>query len=546
MNTAEDRNWQIDECSKVWHSFEYFLDQYVYIEDKENNRAIKLELWPMQRGIVPNLVNDLLLILLKTRQVGLTWLSAALVLWLGIRNPLFLALIISVNEDLSIEFLNRVYFILDRLPAWLYPPIKTRTKQVLEFRHYDGLVSTIKSMPTTEMGAQSKTPNILILDETCMNRMIGDIFNSSYPGIEQAKGRVVVISNSIKRGPGWGWTRDLYTNSMAGLNQFKRIFLPWQAHPGRPANFRKLMENAGMDAEDVVQHYPETEQEAIEATSGSYFGNSLKRHTSERTAKGAQGRLIKTIQGEIEFVKDAKGPMTVWFHPYHLRPNWDGVFWTARHSIGSDVSEGLGNTYSVVYVKDRLRDEIIAKIKSNRIDAVDWAEQIDLLSHYYGNHIDRSEGERFKVDKETALCCVEVNGSGQTTVKELIKRHVRQYVRIVPDVAGSGLTKQYGWPETQDAKYELANDLKQWFKTMKGRLYDAVLIDQCSIFIRHENGKLGHEEGVGKYDDDVIGAGLTEQASLQMGEAPKPIVPPVTGWRAKIKSKTKAETIWAT
>jgi hypothetical protein len=196
-------------------------------------------------------------------------------------------------------------------------------------------------------------------------------------------------------------------------------------------------------------------------------------------------------------------------------------------------------------VIDRLRDELVAKIKSNRIDAVEWAEQLRLLSLYYCDWIDRSQGERFRVEKMTSLTCVELTGSGQTTVKELIKKRVNQYVRMVPDKVGSGLTKQYGWPESNKAKYELAGDLKQYFRVTKGRIYDAELIDQASIFIRHENGRLGHEEGAKKYDDDVIGAGLTLQANLQSGEPPTRIVPPVTGWRAQIEEEGRKAGVWA-
>ncbi len=543
MNTAIDLRYQIEECKRVWESFQYFLDEYVWIEDKEQKTAIKLKLWPSQVGIIGSIICCLLLIILKARQLGLTWLTAAYVLWRSIKHPLHLTVIISVNEDLSIEFLNRVYFILDRLPEWLYPPVKTRTKQILEFAHEKGLVSTIKSMPTTEMGAQSKTPNILIMDETCMNRMAMSIYNSSLPGIEAARGQVIIISNSIKTGPGWGWTRDLYVASMKGLNGFKRIFLSWQAHPARPPDFRARMIQSGMDEIDVSEHYPETEAEAIETALGSYFGDSLKRHN--QPVPGEKGWLKRNKDKEIEFIRDPRGPVEIWKFPYCEMQRWDGKYWTNRYSIGSDVSEGLGNTYSVAFVKDRLLDEFVCKIKSNRIDAVDWAEQLDLASQYYCNYIDRTQGLKFKVDKITAVTCVEVNGSGQTTVKELIKRKVNQYVRIVPDVTGSGLTTQYGWPETQDAKYELANDLKQWFKTMKGRLYDGTLIDQCSIFIRHENGKLGHDEGVNKYDDDVIGAGLTIQASLFMGEGAKVIIPPDTGWRGRAAQKAKESTVWA-
>lgn len=268
---------KIEECLKVIKSFQYFLDKYVYIEDKEAHTAIKLKLWPEQAKIISSITESNLLIILKARQLGLTWLIAAYGLWLILTKPLFLAIIISTTEELSIEFLERIYFIIDRLPLWLKPPTKSRTKQVFELQHGNGLVSTIKSLPSTEMGAQSKTPNLLILDESCRNRIAKSIYNASYPGIEAAKGQVLIISNAIKEGAGWLFTRDLYIESMRGMNKFKRIFLPWNAHPLRDKDFKMNMIKAGMTERDVNENYPDTEDIAIEDRNirGIYFAKQM-------------------------------------------------------------------------------------------------------------------------------------------------------------------------------------------------------------------------------------------------------------------------------
>ena len=263
MLNPEELKLATQDCIDVCKSFEFFLDKFVYWESKETNTAIKLHLWPEQQKIVPKFINSKLLIALKARQLGISWLAASYVLWKSITTQLHLSIIISATEELSIEFLDRVYFIMDRLPVWLKPPTKTRTKQVLEFQHANNLHSTIKSLPNTEAGAQSKTPNLLIMDESCLSRLSRSIFNSSYPGIEAAKGQVLVISNSIKEGAGWLWTRDLYIDAMKGFNKFDRIFLPWTANPNRQSTFRQDMLASGMTERDVSEHYPESEQEAI-------------------------------------------------------------------------------------------------------------------------------------------------------------------------------------------------------------------------------------------------------------------------------------------
>ena len=287
MLTLEQKK-QIDESKKVINSFEYFCDKYTQIEDKENKRAMNLRLWPSQRDVLPILSESPLLVILKAQQLGLTWLTAAYVLWRSLTNPMYLTVVISVTEDLSIEFLDRIYFIMDRLPAFLVPKIKTRSKQVLEMERVTQtgtkLYSIIKSLPTTEMGAQSKTPNLLVMDESCKNRLASSIFNASYAGIEQAKGQIIVISNSLKEGPGWVWTRDIYVGSMRGLNRFKRIFLAWNAHPKRKPDFKLKALDGGMTQRECNERFPDTEEEAISDRDiiGVYYAQQMKQARKDK------------------------------------------------------------------------------------------------------------------------------------------------------------------------------------------------------------------------------------------------------------------------
>ena len=152
---------------------------------------------------------------------------------------------------------------------WIKKILKETTQNII----FDdgGSQSSMLSMPTIETGAESKTPNLLIIDEAHSIREVQSIYNSSYPGIQQAKGQVIVIANSVKTGPGWPWVRDTYIGSMRGDNDFGMVFLPWNAHPDRPVDFRERMIREGMDPDDVVMHYPETEEEAISILGGSYF-----------------------------------------------------------------------------------------------------------------------------------------------------------------------------------------------------------------------------------------------------------------------------------
>ena len=514
--------WVSNESRKIWKSFAYFVLTWCWIEDKQNKCAIRFALWPEQLRVLPRIVRAMRLIVLKARQLGLTWIVAAYVLWLAWTRALQLIVVISVNEELSIEFLDRVYFMLDRLPENLRPKVKTRTKQTLEIQHFNGLVSTIKSLPTTEMGAQSKTPTLLVLDETSRNRLVSEIYAASLPGIDAAGGRVIVISNSIKDAPGWPWTRGIYVDSMKGENCFERMFMDWKARPDRPENFRELKLLDGMTEEDFVQHYPESEEEAISSMGGSYFGDALGRH--KETRKGEVG-TIKNHDEFWTFEPDPRGILEIWQRPYQEEPDYDGRPWLYRYAMGADVSEGLGDTYSTAYVYDRLTDEICARMRSNRVDADRWGEMCNDLASYY----------------DRALICPERTGAGQTTVKRLRALRANLYLRVKAEKTGKQqVTKVFGWEETRNSKQELAGDLRTYLKRTEAIVPDAILLDECSTFIKREDGGLGHEEG--KYDDCVIGAGLMLQADAFIGRAPEK-VPQVPDMRRPPKDASETAAL---
>jgi hypothetical protein len=134
------------------------------------------------------------------------------------------------------------------------------------------------------MGAQSKTPNLLVMDETCKNRLASSIFNASYAGIEQAKGQIIVISNSLKEGAGWVWTRDIFVGSMRNLNRFKRIFLPWNAHPKRKPDFKQKALEGGMSQRECDERFPDTEEEAISDREiiGVYYAQQMKQARKDK------------------------------------------------------------------------------------------------------------------------------------------------------------------------------------------------------------------------------------------------------------------------
>jgi hypothetical protein len=544
-----DEEYERRRCKE---DFTHFCEAWCQIEKKvagEDGGSIPFRLWPAQRAVIPDLLTAMMLIILKARQLGLTWLCAAYCLWLITFYPGKLVVVVSAIEDWAVEFIDRMRFIRQRLPAMFSVDLEKDGAQhirVVHSRKADGSVldySEVKSLATTLAGAQGKTPDVMIMDETSRNRYAASIFGSSWPGIEKAGGRIIVISNSHKDGVGWGWTRSIYRASMAGLNQWTRIFLPWWACPERitdaeaaamerdpsvvPVDFRERMLATGYDEVKFSENYPESESEAVSAAIGSYFGKILLRHS--HPLQGHVGNLIPSRdRKDVEFQRRDDGLLEIWRYPYRLVDGYDGRPWTERYCIGSDISEGLGQSYSVAYVMDRHTRELVARLRGNRVDAHTWASMLANLSQYY-----RYGGMVWGVD-EWAVICAEITGAGQTTVKALKDfEHTNLYRQQIPAQVGKEISYRYGWNETKAAKKQLSQDLLNYLRVDAPRsVFCETLIDECSTWIRHENGTVGPEDDT-RLGDCVIAAGCTLQADSYMDGLPKRVDPPVEGWRVR-------------
>uniref|UniRef100_A0A6M3IGN4 Terminase n=1 Tax=viral metagenome TaxID=1070528 RepID=A0A6M3IGN4_9ZZZZ len=259
--------------------------------------------------------------------------------------------------------------------------------------------------------------------------------------------------------------------------------MPWWDHPDRPKNFIEIQRSEGYDDDDIAMHYPSTIEEAIEALTGNYFGKALAKHN--QFTDGQKGYLEYDDDGDIRFEPSKHGILEVWEEP-------DQVGWRNLHVIFSDVSEGLGQTSSVAYVFNRDKRKFVAKLKSSKIAADLWADELIKLAKWCG---------------DTPLLCPEVSGAGQTTLKVLRReRYPRIYRDRQEDKVRKKVTTTYGWAESRKKKVLLVDALKGYLRDSETPVPDGELIDQCSTFIRHPDGRLAKEDET-KRDDCVIAAG---------------------------------------
>lgn len=279
---------------------------------------------------------------------------------------------------------------------------------------------------------------------------------------------------------------------------------------------------AGMDEQLLQQEYYCSFDAALQLC---FFGDSLSRHKD--TMAGVRYTLQKNKGGDIDLIEDNKGIVTVWRYPYSLLKGWDELHWSLRYCIGSDIAEGLQQDYSVAYVYDRVKHEIVCRVRSNRMDSYAWGKLLKNLSQYYGN----------------AYIVPERTGAGITVCKYLFDQGANVYTQEVPAKVGAGFTKTVGFVQQTQAKYDICGDLKEYFISTKGNVYCSKLLEECATFIRMEGtaGRLGADEGF--HDDCVIAGALAIHGNYVLEQPTKEIADTEFEWGKRLKKQ--GESNWA-
>src|SRR5262249_47211753 len=103
-------------------SFVHFADRYCRVLSETAGPAadwVPFRLWPAQPGAARQFQERRLLVVLKARQLGLTWLALAFGLWHVLLHPVATVLLFSRRDDEATDLLARLKGMHQRLPPWL-------------------------------------------------------------------------------------------------------------------------------------------------------------------------------------------------------------------------------------------------------------------------------------------------------------------------------------------------------------------------------------------------------------------------------------------
>lgn len=242
----------------------HFLRAYAQILDTsqaEGGAWVAFGLWPGQEPVVEAIHVHQRVVILKARQLGISWIAIGYALWSALFRPAANVLLFSRRDDEAVYLLDeRLKGMYGRLPRWM------RARAVVKgndhrFELSNG--STIRAFPTS--GGDSYTATLAIVDEADLVPDLESLLRSVKPTVD-AGGKLVLLSRADKSRPNSEFKR-IYRAAREGRSPWCPVFLPWTVRPDRDAAWYAaqcadaLARTMSLDA--VHEQYPASAEEAL-------------------------------------------------------------------------------------------------------------------------------------------------------------------------------------------------------------------------------------------------------------------------------------------
>jgi hypothetical protein len=306
----------------------HFMRKYCYIQHPQRGR-IQFNLFPFQDKVLTLWRDNPYSIILKSRQLGISTLSAGYSLWLMTFHKDKNILCIATKQDTAKNMVTKVKFMYENLPSWL--KIDAPENNKLTLRLANG--SQIKATSASSDAGRSEAVSLLLIDEAAFIDNIGEIWASAQQTLATGGG---CIALSTPYGTG-NWFHQTWTRAEGGENDFLPIKLPWYVHPDRDEAWRKKQDELLGDPRMAAQ-----ECDCDFSTSGDIvFYNEYMEYYEKSFIKDPLER------------RGADQNLWVWESPDYSR----------SYIVVADVSRGDGKDYSAFHVIDVETNVQVAEYK---------------------------------------------------------------------------------------------------------------------------------------------------------------------------------------
>jgi len=240
-----------------------FVTECVQIYDATMKSWIPFHLWEGQRTALETMQDNRLVVVLKSRQLGLSFLCLADALHQMVFHPAATISLFSRRDDDAVYLMSqdRMRGMYQRLPEWVKERQTVVKSNDHEWQLSNGSVARV--FPTS--AGDSYTASYALVDEADLVPDLDRLMRAVKPTIDGG-GRMVLISRVDKSAP-LSEFKQIYRGAKAGENGWAGVFLPWYVRPSRDAAWyeaqrRDIFSRTGA-LDDLHEQYPASDTEAL-------------------------------------------------------------------------------------------------------------------------------------------------------------------------------------------------------------------------------------------------------------------------------------------
>ena len=437
----------------------YFMKKYCMIQHPVRGK-IPFHLFPFQEDTLTQFKNHRYNIILKSRQTGISTLTAGFSLWKMLFNQDFNVLVIATKQEVAKNLVTKVRVMNQYLPSWL--KLETVEDNKLSLRYANG--SQIKATSAAGDAGRSEALSLLVFDEAAFIDKIEEIWVSAQSTLSTG-GNAIILSTPNGVG---NFFHKTWVGSEDGTNTFNNIRLHWSVHPERDQSWRDEQEvllGPKGAAQECDCDFISSGDSVIDPQILQFYKETYVQDPIERG--GFDGNLWR----------------------------WQYPDYTKSYMVVADVARGDSSDYSAAHVIDVEGSEQVAEYRG-KLDTKDFGNFLVSLATDYNN----------------ALLVIENANIGWAAIQQVIDRNYQNLYYMSKDLkyvdVENQLSNRYraeergmvaGFSTTMKTRPLIISKLEEYVREKSVIIRSVRTIDELFTFIWNN----GRAEAMRGYNDDL-------------------------------------------
>lgn len=433
----------------------YFINNYAKISHPMKG-LIPFKTYDYQEDLIRDFNDHRFNVILKARQLGISTITAAYVVWLMMYHRDKNILVIATKFGTAANLVKKVKQIIKNLPSWM----KIATIAVdnrTSFELSNG--SQIKASSTSGDAGRSEALSLLVIDEAAHVEGLEELWTGLYPTLSTG-GRCIALSTPNGVG---NWFHKTYVESTEGDNKFNNIILPWDVHPDRDQ---------------------------------SWFEEETKNMSRRQIAQELECNF--NMSGETVFHSDDLQIIEQNLCEPKYRTGFDRNFWIWEeynpeftYLLSADVARGDGKDYSAFHIFKIETMEIVAEYRGKTTPDI-FASFINDAGKEYGN----------------CMISVENNSVGWTVLTKLEEfvypnlyySYKSSHEYVDPLTAERSASAVPGFTMSKNTRPLIIAKMEEFIRNKLVKIYSKRIYNEMKTFV-WQNGRPQAMRG---FNDDLI------------------------------------------